>query len=56
MQLAGIGLIVTGRQSLKVGYQGTYLSDIRTWSQPGIWRIDSTTDSQPDHEYTSRRG
>src|SRR5256712_588664 len=22
---------VTGRQSLKVGYQGTYLSDIRTW-------------------------
>ena len=23
---------VTGRQSLKVGYQGTYLSDIRTWS------------------------
>jgi carboxypeptidase family protein len=23
---------VTGRQSFKVGYQGTYLSDIRTWS------------------------
>ena len=23
---------VTGRQSVKVGYQGTYLSDIRTWS------------------------
>ena len=23
---------VTGRQSLKVGYQGTYMSDIRTWS------------------------
>src|SRR5437773_2362517 len=22
---------VTGRQSLKVGYQGTYMSDIRTW-------------------------
>src|SRR4029453_3678911 len=23
---------VTGRQSLKVGYQGVYLGDIRTWS------------------------
>src|SRR5712691_3150622 len=23
---------VTGRQSLKVGYQGTYMSDIRTWA------------------------
>jgi Carboxypeptidase regulatory-like domain len=40
---------VTGRQSVKVGYQGTYLSDIRTWagnSQNLAFRLNNGVPNQ----------